>query len=274
MIKIGFKKVSRFLVKNYRIKDWFYLTGFFLLGYSLNKPRNFDLSIFSLEFAVVCLSLAYAFSFNEIFEEYRSPSKAVKILLLSIVPLLLSVSILPLTSPEFQLSISIFLLLFTIYSLPRFGLKSVPFISSLSNTIGFSLLFLSGSGFNLDLYSTVFLFLCCSFQLVSQLVHEMEHLEIDKRYNAKTTAIFIGVRNCERICKIISSSCILQTIFIIFLSNDYLYSLFFIALPSITLSVYSLLRISKTKPKRFRESFRVLGIIVGFLFLLHNLLAT
>ncbi len=210
MIRIEFKKVSRSLVKNYRIKDWFYLTGFFLLGYSLNKLGNFDFSIFSLEFVVVSLSLAYAFSFNEIFEEYRNPSKAVKILLLSIVPLLLSVSILPLTSPEFQLPMSMFLFLFTIYSLPRFGLKSVPFISSLLNTIGFSLLFLSGSGFNLDLYSTMFLFLCCSFQLVSQLVHEMEHLEIDKRYNAKTTAIFIGVRNCERICRMHEDEMILQ----------------------------------------------------------------
>jgi len=271
-MRTKFKEFSKTLLRRYRIKDWIHLTGFFLLGYSLNNLKNLNIQVFILEILTVCLSLAYAFSFNEIFEHHRSPDEALRILLFSAIPLLLTIFILPFTPSAFQLPISIFLLLSTMYSFPRFGLKSIPFVSTLLNTVCFSLLFLSGSGFNLTLSSSIFLSLCCSFQLVSQLIHEMEDLEVDRKYGVKTTAVFLGIKRCRDICVIVLILCILQSLSLTFLSKSH-YSFLFITLPSSLLSVYFLLKLPEVTPKRLRKDFRLFGIIVGFLFLLHNFLA-
>jgi len=262
--------------------DWIHLTGFFILGYLSRDPSTLNCILtnplitlleFSLKLISVALALAYAFTFNQIFEKYSEKGASKKILtssLLLLFPLLLTFIFL---SDPFRILLLGFIILFTLYSIPRFGLKKFPFIGSFINSLCFAFLFLAGcEEVRFFEYNSIFLMLLIAFQFVSQLLHELEHSKIDKKFAVRSTAIFLGREVAHRLCKSILLFSIFLATVLIFLEN--IWFALPISLPSILFALYFISQFEMLPYGKLRRNYRKLGIVVGCWFLVINSMRT
>lgn len=242
------------LFRIYRLFNWFYYLGFILIGFSIKSPLNID--IMKLLFFGAFL-LSYAYSFNDYYDKHEKKK-------FFILPLIFSFLFLSLFN-IFQIIISlIFLIIVTFYSLHPFRWKAKPFISSLCNGIGFTLLFWLGYS-TFDFIGLLFSLLLFSLEMVAQFIHEIVHMKEDIEDKIKTTAIFIGIKKIKSVC--------LLFLFISILLSLWLYTLEIVniifILATTIFSIYFILRILIDKTgEKIRKEYRYFGIIIGIIYLL------
>jgi len=234
--------------KVYRISDWLHYLGYTLLGSVLSKDIKIN------TFLQTSFLLAYAYSFNDYYDKKLKRKHF-------LIPLILSLITLPfLRIWEVVISL-LFLLIFTLYSWPKIWLEGKPIISTLSNSIGFTLLLIlpfPNVAYVLDYF--LFILLIFILNTAAQLLHETVDFREDKKINKVTTAVRFGTKNSLILFKI----CLLAIVLISFL----LFNNFpFISLSSSIFSLwFSLIREVK---RRTRKMFKLLGIIVGVVYLLN-----
>jgi 4-hydroxybenzoate polyprenyltransferase len=238
------------LLKTYRIKEWIYFLGLPLLGYFLQE--NMTSYHLAKVLIVAFLLLSYAFSLNDFFDKRLNENK----IIIPLIPLCLLIFCLFYFNHIKIIMILLFLLISTTYSLPKIRLKSVPFICTLWNVVGFSLLFLLGINIiSREAIILIFVFLFLLF--VAQLMHELAHQTEDRNAHIKTTALFLGEEKTKQLCCI---GLVLPSL-ISFLFNIFL---------AILISIYSiifLILIWRRPAGKLREEFRTSGIIIGVLIL-------
>ena len=232
-------------LNSFRIKDWVHYLGYVLLGSISSGNLNL------INFLLASLMLAYAYSLNE----YDKIKKKYFLF-----PLLISFFLLPCLN-YFQFLIYLFFILtFTFYSSPKIWLEGRPLFSTLSNAIGFSLIFLlpfnSYEKFVLffDLFSLLFL-----LNFAAQIIHEIVHYSIDKKSKKNTTCVKIGIKNSIFLLKI-------NLIFIILLATIMFKHFKLISLSTIVFSLYFLF-LTKINSET-RKKFRYYGIICGTIYLI------
>ena len=236
------------LLKKYRIKGWVYFLGLPLLGYFLQE--NTISSHLAYVLIVSLLLLSYAFSLNDFFDKRFSKNK----IIIPLVPFFLLIPFLFYFSYIKIIMILFFLLVSTTYSLPRIRLKSVPFICTLWNAMGYSILFLLGINI-ISKEVIILLFILFFLLFVAQLIHEITHQAEDRNAHIKTTALFLGEKKTKQLCCI---GLVLPS----------LAPFFFNIFIAILISIYSicfLILIWKRPGRKLREEFRVYGIIIGIL---------
>lgn len=251
------------IVKIYRIKDWLHYIGFFILGYSLYYSNiNF---LFILQIIEVSLLLSYAYSLNQFFDKKMKR----KYIIFPLVPLFLALFPLAFFGSIKNILIISFIILVTLYSVPKIRLKSFPIICSFSNNIGFSIFFLLGVSPNLTSTLTLkFFFLLFFLQSSAQFIHEMVHMKKDKRESITTTAILLGKNRTK---KLYSLFLVLASI----VSLTFTYStisFFLLTIPTLAFSSYFIISIDNPKIGNLREKYRVYGMITGLFFLLNNVI--
>jgi len=242
----------------FRIKNWFYYLGYFILGFTLfyKEFKFFNLFYFLSSFFASAFALAYAYSFNTIIDKKLKS----KCFIYPLIACLFLSFFLPLTSFVYLIT---FLVITSLYSLPKIRLKGIPFVSLLINAIGFNLIFMMGY-FSYSFTDLFFLFFILLFilNLIAQLIHEIHHFSQDKKQKIKNTAIFLGRKNCYIMIKIL-------LIFLIFLSLIFFhYKFILIGSSTLILSFYFLFVITKKVIYKIRKEFRNYGIIVGIIYLL------
>jgi 4-hydroxybenzoate polyprenyltransferase len=239
------KNTNPTLIDYFRIKDWFHYLGYVLLGSLLANSFN----IFNF-FAAASI-LAYAYSLNDYYDKKLNKKYFA-------IPFFLYIIILPFLS-IFSILISIsFLILFTIYSWPKVWLEGKPILSTLTNSIGFTLIFILPFN-NIEQISSNYQIVLLIFLLniIAQLLHEISHFKNDKNIGKITTSVKIGLKKSTTILKII----IILTLF---------YSISFI-LPkypifSLYLCVFLILFLSHRKiTKNERKDYKILGVLGGII---------
>jgi len=231
----------------FRVKDWIHYLGYTLIGSAL--ARNFNI----INFIVTILLLAYAYSLNE----YYTKEQKKKYFL---IPLILYFIFLPLL-PTFGilLSLSSFLI-HTPYSHPKIWLEGKPFISTISNSLGFTLILLLPFRRATDvlthfpLLTIIFL-----FNTAAQLLHEIVDYKKDKKVNKITTTVKLGTKTSLTFFKF----CLIAiSILAILLLAEF-------PLMSFSTILFSLLflRIKKVD-KEIRRKFKEWGILVGIIYLI------
>lgn len=231
----------------YRIEDWIHYLGFVILGSVIVENFSFVL------FIQASFMLAYAYSINDYFEE----DFAKRWFLL---PLFFSLPLLNLFKPLQILTCFVFILIFTFYSWPKTYLEGKPVASTLSNSLGFLLVFLLPFTTTYQIYSfRYFVILIFLLNTAAQLIHEIAHREIDEKDKKITTAVWTGKNTIW----------ILRAVFILIILTSFSFvpDHFFVFLPTFIYSIYFLhdldLEISETQ----RERFKLLGIICGLFYL-------
>jgi 4-hydroxybenzoate polyprenyltransferase len=251
------------IIKVYRILNWYYYLGFILIGLSINSKLNID--IIKHIFLGASL-LAYAYSFNDFCDKHEKK-------MFFVLPLFLSLLLLPLFN-FFQIIISlIFLIIVTFYSVYPFRWKTKPFIGSFCNGIGFTIIFLLGYSAASNIKTEGFLFsiLFFSFNMVAQFIHEIVHLKEDKRSKIITTVVFLGEKNIKRFCYFL--------LFTDFWIGIHLFLLKALNILSfLSISFFTLFFIFQIRNKRIdistRKRYKFLGIIIGIILFLSHLFNT
>ena len=173
----------------YRFRNWYYYVGFYILGRFVNGIRNFEWPVI----LAILVSLAFSFSLNDYVDKGTRKFFVYPLLLIPVIYLFLK---------PYQLTLFIlFILLSVLYSWkPR--LKGVPILGSLCCTLAFPLFFLLGyqNGFSLEIKGILYYIFLCFFSALLQLIHEVNHLKMDKIENIRTTAVALGKRRVEMIC--------------------------------------------------------------------------
>ena len=242
----------------YRITDWLHYLGFALMGWAIKIP-NIKISRFDFIFSVLIfpsLLLAYGYSLNDYFDKGEQK----KYFLL---PLVLSTILFPFLNFGQILVGVMFLVLVTFYSLKGISLKKFPVIGTLTNTIGFMLIFMIGytAKEGITILGLVFFLLLGIYQTVAQLIHEKVHLESDIKFGRKTTAFYLEktlplfLRSMLLITIPLSLFLLLKTEFILFSITCILFSLIFFA------------KLGKVD-KEIRKTYKLGGLVVGLFFLL------
>jgi 4-hydroxybenzoate polyprenyltransferase len=241
------------LVEVYRVKHWYYYLGFILLGFSLVSPFNLGLLTLLLLGAFL---LAYAYSFNDFCDEGKKPY--------FIFPLVLSILLLPLLNfSQFILTVS-FLFIVTAYSARPLRLKAKPFLSSLCNGIGFSMLFLLGySVRTVDSITLLFFLLFFSFNMIAQFIHEVVDLREDRRNKIITTAVFLGEKNIKKLSCIFLLFSFFVSLYLYYLN---VFNLLIVFITSLFVAFF-IYRISRSKiDEKLRREYKILGIAVGLVY--------
>jgi 4-hydroxybenzoate polyprenyltransferase len=204
--------------------------------------------------------LAYAFSFND----YCDIKNRKKYFL---IPPFLSFLLLPLFKISQMILTLVFIVIVTIYSAEPFRLKKIPFISSLCNGIGFLILFLIGyNKVGLGLFFGVLLF---TLQMPSQFIHEVVHLESDKRKGIITTAVLLGEKNAKFFCYIFFILAIVTSIYLFVLNLLNIFSVF----STFIFVLYFAKKMHDEKVNKvMRKKYLFCGIIVGLVYFLPFLL--
>lgn len=249
------------ICKIYRINSWYYYLGFVLIGLAITSPINLQL------FKYIMLSsflLAYAFSINDFYDECQKR-------FYFIFPFILLFIFLPFFNMA-QIIISIFfILIVTLYSVPQVRLKTIPFISSLCNGLGFSMIFLVGY-LNIpyfDLKGVLFMFYLFSFEMIAQLIHEIVHFNEDKKNNFITTAVFLGKTRTKKFCYIFLFLALLAIVYLFFMR---IIGMLFL-ITSVLFIMYFVIEIkSKRINLKLREKYRKFGIVTGIIYILLILL--
>jgi lycopene elongase/hydratase (dihydrobisanhydrobacterioruberin-forming) len=193
-----------------RVSDWFYFEGFAVLGFLMAIREGAPLSVpTALASIVGCgFALAYAYSLNNCFDVDIDRRTGLRTVLtegelsrrtaLSISLALLALSLLVtalLTRQSMEYSL-LFAVLWTAYSVPPVRFKSRPILGTLTNGVGFGLLFLMGYSALGAVGAVAFLFFgfLALIEIPSQLFHEMAHHAGDGMSGAWTTAVRFGTR--------------------------------------------------------------------------------
>ena len=241
-------KVLR-LYKIFRIPHWIHFLGFPFLGVLISDLR-FLSNLRSL-FIVLILSsslLSFAYSFNDYLE---GEDKGLEF----IFPVLLSLFILPFLNTLQALIALTFILLTAIYSLK---LMYLPIVCTITNTVGFMLLFLIGFFTSPSFTPTFFGFflLLAIYETGSQLIHEIAHKENDKKNGRVTTAI----KHPRRVF-FIYKTVLALSLFPLYMILKYKFSI----IASILFTSFFITR------GKFNESLRVnyklFGVLVGIIYL-------
>ena len=251
------------LIKMYRVKDWIHYMGFFILGYTLYQSSiNF---LFLIQTVEVSFMLGYAYSLNKVFDEKMSKHNVI----FPLIPLLLALIFLIFFDLRKKILITGFLILVTLYSMPKIRLKSIPIICSLSNNIGFLLFLLLGASENLmNILTIKFFFLLFFLQSSAQFIHEMVHMKEDRRESITTTAILLGKNRTK---KLYSLFLVLASIVSLTFTYNTI-SFLLLTIPTLAFSSYFIISIDNPKIGNLREKYRVYGIITGLFFLLNNII--
>ena len=248
-------KISRI----YRIFDWFHYLGFTLLGLSL---RNFNTITVTFHLFLSGFLLAYAYSLNDYYDKHQRKK-------FFFLPLILSLPFLYFLN-KFQLVLVIlFLLIMTFYSAKPFRFKSIPIICTFCNGIGFSILFLIGAYYHTNsTLSVISLFYWLFFfQMAAQLIHEMVHLEEDKKENILTTAIYVGEKNTKRLCYLF--------LFLAFVTSYCLFwlritNLFLFSISAIFILFFMFeIKVKEIIDEKLRKMYRIIGTLVGFAYFIY-----
>jgi 4-hydroxybenzoate polyprenyltransferase len=235
------------ILKYYRVFDWIHYLGYVLL------PSILVGDIKIINFVVAALLLAYAYSINDYYD--KKIKKRYFLL-----PLILYFITVPLLSYYSFLISLLFLILFTLYSWPKVWFEGRPIISTIANSIGFTLIFMLPLD-NIKQISNIFTLVILIFLLntAAQLLHEIVDFRYDKKRRKITTTVYLGVNKSLIFFKV----CLLL---VILLSLLILKEFSLISLSSIFFSFY-FLGIRKCDLK-VRENFKTLGIIVGLVYML------
>jgi 4-hydroxybenzoate polyprenyltransferase len=243
-------------IEVYRVRHWYYYLGFILLGFSLVSPLKLGLLTPLLLGAFL---LAYAYSFNDFCDEREKPYY--------IFPLALTILMLPfLNFSQFILAL-FFLFIVTAYSGRSVRLKSKPFLSSLCNGIGFSILFLLGYSVRaVDFIALLFFLLFFSFNMVSQFIHEVVDLSEDKKNKIITTAVFLGEKNIKRLCYFFLLLAYLFSLYL-FCLNVLNILLLFATVIFIAFFIYKIF--NHKIDKKLRKEYRNLGVLLGLIYFIY-----
>ena len=242
----------------YRITDWLHYLGFALIGFALKISRidavNFELLSLILFFS--SLLLAYAYSLNDYFDKNRNE----KYFLL---PLVFSVFLLLFLNTSQVVWATIFLILFTFYSLKEVSLSKIPAAGTLTNTFGFLSIFMMGymAKEGIAVLGIIFFIILAIYQTIAQLIHEKVHLEEDTAFGRKTSVFYLR----EKVTPLIRVMLLSTLPLIIFLLLETDFNLFAIA--CILFSLIFIIKVSQIDSK-LRKKYKLAGIIVGFCFLL------
>jgi 4-hydroxybenzoate polyprenyltransferase len=244
---INFKKVP-IVLKSFRFKDWIHYLGYTLLASILANNLNL------LNFFLTTFLLSYSYSINEYYDRKMKKKYFV-------IPLLLSILMFLFVSP-FSISISLlFLLIFTFYSWPKVWLEGRPILSTISNSIGFTLLFVlpfQSIGEVLRYRSLILLIFILN--TVAQLIHEIVDFKEDKKINKITTAVKFGVR---------ASIILIKSFLLIIILVSFLLLMEKFILVSLSSIIFSLYFLGKKRiNNRIRNEFKLLGIFVGVVYFL------
>jgi 4-hydroxybenzoate polyprenyltransferase len=250
------RKEIKELVRLYRINHWYYYLGFTLIGFSMVSPLQWRLIFLIYSGSMM---LAYAYSLNDFCDKYMKLKK-----LYFLYPLVFLIpSFYFLTSLQLLL-VTAFLLIATFYSVNPPRLKSKPFVSSLCNAFGFSILFLLGYSIVFpDVKAFLFFFLFFLFNLVAQFIHEILHIKEDKKNKDITTAVLLGERKTRKL----SCICLVFSLIIVF----YLFLLGILKLvtflATFSFIVFHSYRISTSKIDiKLRKIYRISGMLLGLLY--------
>jgi len=231
----------------FRVRDWVHYLGYTLIGSMLT--RNFNI----LNLIVTSLLLAYAYSFNDYYDKKQKRKYF-------FIPLISYFILLPFL-PTFSILMSIFfLILFTVYSHPKFWLEGRPYISTFSNSVGFTLLLLLPFQRATHVFDHLpFLILIFLLNSAAQLLHEIVDYKKDRKINKLTTTVKLGIRASLILFKFSLIATLLLAILLLW------------RFPLISLSTifFSLLflRIKKVDRKT-RRKFKKWGILVGIIYLI------
>jgi len=190
----------------YRFSDWVHFLGFTSLGIVFST-RSGALDLLHVFEVVVSSSLllAFAYSFNVLCDsELESSvrlSREVRIshhsrgLLLSFFPAAVALLLVS-WSKETVLLGFLVLVLWALYSSPHPRLKAIPVLCTITNGVGFSLLFLMGYTAVAPLSAPALFFFCALvlLEIPGQLIHEVTHAQGDTLLGDKTTAVQCGVK--------------------------------------------------------------------------------
>jgi len=241
------KKEIQKILKYYRIKDWIHYLGYVLLGSVASKNFHW------MNFWIASLMLAYAYSFNE----YSKHKKRYFLL-----PLIISIPFLYFLSNFQFFDYFSFILIFTLYSWPKIWLEGKPIISTFSNGIGFSLLFLFPfKSYKETFYFFPILLLLFFLNIGAQLIHEIIHYKMDKKIRKFTTCVKFGIKNSISLLRI----SLLIVIFLALFISKYFK---LIALSTLTFSLYFFSSSYKKVDIKFRKRFKNYGIICGIFYLI------
>jgi 4-hydroxybenzoate polyprenyltransferase len=236
------------IAKYYRVNDWIHYLGYTLISSILLS------NIKLINFVLSAIILAYAYSLNDYYDK-KMKNKYF------LVPLLLYWLIVPFISYfSFIISLS-FLFLFTLYSWPKVWLEGKPILSTFSNAIGFTLIFILPFD-NIERISNNYqiVLLIFSLNIIAQLLHEISHFKNDKNISKITTSVKIGLKKSTALLKII----IILTL---------IYSISFV-LPKypifcLYLCVFLILFLSRKKiTKNERRDYKNLGILGGIILII------
>jgi len=233
--------------KYYRVDDWIHYLGYTLISSILIS--NIEL----INFVLSAIILAYAYSLNDYYDKKMKKKYF-------LVPLILYLLIIPFVSySSFLISLS-FLILFTLYSWPKVWLEGKPIISTITNSIGFTLIFLIPfQDIEKIINNYSFILLIFFLNTAAQLLHEIVDLKEDKKVKKITTTAYFGVRKSL----IFFKTCLL---FVILLSFFILRKFLLISLSSIFFSLYFIGR--ENVDIKVRKNFKTIGIIVGLIYIL------
>jgi 4-hydroxybenzoate polyprenyltransferase len=197
----------RSALRFYRVLDWLHFLGFTLLGILLaDASGSLSLSRTVMIVAASAGLLAYAYSFNEVFDRELERLHCIRQnsavsddsthALFPAVPLLGSLVLLLQFSWAVLVLGVLFSLLWTTYSYPIPRLKAIPVVGTLVNGIGFPLLFLIGfAAVRAPSFGCLWFFLALVLLgIPAQLIHEVCHSQGDRLLQLHTTAIRYGTR--------------------------------------------------------------------------------
>ncbi|MBI3413472.1 MAG: UbiA prenyltransferase family protein [Candidatus Aenigmarchaeota archaeon] len=179
------------LLKLSRIKDWFHILGIPILGYFMVSGATIEHLSFLKMLIFASSSLAFAYMFNDYSDlKYRSSS----LLIYSGVFAIVSITVAFLISTQALSLAFLGLLTSFLYSFHLVRLKNIPFVSVSSNSLALSILFLVGSSSFGGVSTEALLFVPVIFMITVSfnIMHEIDHADMDKMSGTRTTAIVIG----------------------------------------------------------------------------------
>jgi 4-hydroxybenzoate polyprenyltransferase len=242
------------IIKFYRILNWYYYLGFILIGFSLKSMLNIDIVKHVLFGAFL---LAYAFSLNDFYDNQQKKK-------FFVLPLIFSFLLLTFFN-IFQIVLSIiFLIIVTFYSAYPFKWKEKPFISSICNGIGFTIIFLLGYFYmpNLNLDGILFALLFFSFNMVAQFIHEIIHLKEDRKQKIITTTVLYGEKRIKIFCNFFLIASTLITLYLFYLK---ILNILFVIF-TMFFTILFMFEINRKIDDRLRKNYKLFGILTGGLY--------
>ncbi|MEM5832120.1 MAG: UbiA family prenyltransferase [Candidatus Aenigmatarchaeota archaeon] len=253
------KKSIKHLIEFYRIKDWFKILGYPLIGLLL---ANSDIEIFIVNIIISALGLAYCFSINDYWDHLKEGEKNYvgkiietqgkkKVLFACFFPFFLCLPLLLLIKSYPLIIFLCFMLLASIYSMPPIRLRNKPILDLIMNSLMFPCLF-AFSFFDSFNSLTTFIFFFINFIyyfFVSELIHQMAHYKKDKSCGRTTTLILLGKKKTLYFLKIVP-------IFPLLFSSYFLFSLDIEIITFAMISIVTnLMRIKKFKKLTLKTDF-------------------